>query len=135
MTERWEQVEAAIAHLAAIASGHEGRISTLEQALTALAAGQVQAQQHMTELEQTVTATSRDVAHLVASQSQTDARLEQTDARLNQLVTISERFINASSAVVERLDRNVDELKAGQEQQVRVLDYLLRKEQERHNEI
>jgi hypothetical protein len=58
---------------------------------------------------------------------------KQTNTNLDRLTNLTERYINASTAVVKRLDFGMGELRAGQEQQARVLDYLLQKEQERLN--
>jgi hypothetical protein len=102
----------------------------------------VVATDHLTTAENTqaIQAMSRDIAQLVATQqdaAQERAELrssqEQTNTNLDRLTNLTERYINASAAVVERLDRGMGELRAGQEQQARVLDYLLQKEQERQN--
>jgi chromosome condensin MukBEF ATPase and DNA-binding subunit MukB len=96
--------------------------------------------QAIAENTQAIQAMSRDIAQLVATQQeavQDRAELrfsqEQTNTNLDRLTHLTERYINASTAVVERLDRGMGELRTGQEQQARVLDYLLHKEQERQN--
>lgn len=100
--------------------------------------------QAIAELGQNVQAIGRDIAQLVATQQETARQQQeaqeradqeiaelraaqgQTQANLDRLSNITERFIDISS-------RNFAELRAGQEQQARVLDYLLQKEQERQN--
>jgi hypothetical protein len=73
-------------------------------------------------------AISRDVAILVERQ-------QSTDERLNQLTNITERYINASTNVIERLDgtvarldQSIEELKASNRRQERINDFLLRRE-------
>jgi hypothetical protein len=74
-------------------------------------------------------ANSRDLAYLtdrmVAGERET-ADLKQTVATLAEVVFAIDRRADAQES---RLDR----IEAGQEQQLRILDYLLRKEQERQN--
>jgi septal ring factor EnvC (AmiA/AmiB activator) len=110
------------------------------RAIAELAA--VVATDHLTTAEnaQAIQAMSRDIAQLVATQQEAaqdraELRLsqEQTNTNIDRLTNLTERYINASTAVVDRLDRGMGELRAGQEQQARVLDYLLQKEQERQN--
>jgi hypothetical protein len=73
-------------------------------------------------------AISRDVAILVERQ-------QSTDERLNQLTNITERYISASTNVIERLDgtvarldQSIEELKASNRRQERINDFLLRRE-------
>jgi methyl coenzyme M reductase alpha subunit len=110
------------------------------RAIAELAA--VVATDHLTTAEnaQAIQAMSRDIAQLVATQQEAaqdraELRLsqEQTNTNIDRLTNLTERYINASTAVVDRLDRGMGELRAGQEQQARVLDYLLQKEQERQS--
>jgi hypothetical protein len=75
-------------------------------------------------------AISRDVAILVERQ-------QSTDERLNQLTNITERYISASTNVIERLDgtvarldQSIEELKASNRRQERINDFLLRRETE-----
>lgn len=82
-------------------------------------------------------AISRDVAILVERQ-------QATDANLDRLTNITERYINSSTTVIERLDRNIEELKASNQRldqsieelrasnrrQERINDFLLRRETE-----
>jgi tRNA U34 5-carboxymethylaminomethyl modifying GTPase MnmE/TrmE len=93
------------------------------QALSRDVAQLVQAQQSSASGLQ---ALSRDVAQLVQAQ-------QSTQQGLDRLTNLTDRFIDASTVVVARLEQNISELRAGQEQQARVLDYLLRKEQEQQN--
>jgi X-X-X-Leu-X-X-Gly heptad repeat protein len=52
---------------------------------------------------------------------------------LGRLTDVVGRYVTASTTAIEHLQASVGELRAGQEHQARVLDYLLRKEQERQN--
>jgi hypothetical protein len=88
----------------------ESRLDRIESAIAELTAQNI--------------ANSRDIAHLVETG-------EETARNLDRLTGLTERFIDASMVLTESLKKSTDELKAGQEQQARVLDYLLRKEQER----
>jgi allophanate hydrolase subunit 1 len=68
------------------------------------------------EIRQIQLATARDLAHLT------------------ETVNLQASNISGLVDVVQALTNDVVGLKAGQEQQARVLDYLLRKEQERQND-
>jgi len=75
-------------------------------------------------------------------QQEMQARQQATDARLDRLTDITERYINASTGVIERLDRNVEELRASNQRldqsieelrasnrhQERINDFLLQRE-------
>jgi uncharacterized coiled-coil protein SlyX len=80
-----------------------------------------------------IAANSDNIAELRAAQ-------DSTRQNLDRLTNLTERYVNASTTVIQRLDEGIAELRAGQaelragqEQQARILDYLLRKEQERQN--
>jgi hypothetical protein len=94
-----------------------------------------------------IAANSDNIAELRAAQ-------DTTQQNLDRLTNLTERYINASTTVIQRLDEGIVELRtsqaelqtsqaelqarqaelqAGQEHQAQVLDYLLRKEQERQN--
>ncbi|MGB8698506.1 MAG: hypothetical protein WCD18_03740 [Thermosynechococcaceae cyanobacterium] len=73
-------------------------------------------------------AISRDVAILVKRQ-------QATDEGLDRLTNITERYINASTSVIERLDQSIgrldqsiEELRASNRRQERINDFLLRRE-------
>ncbi len=92
-----------------------------------------QLQQQTAENTQSIQAISRDVAQLVAIQQEAVQERQELRSDLDRLTNITERYVNASTNVIQRLDEGIAELKAGQEQQARVLDYLLQKEQNRQN--
>jgi hypothetical protein len=82
-------------------------------------------------------AISRDVVILVERQQATDERQQATDERLDRLTNITERYINASISVIERLEQNqlrldqtIEELKASNRRQEHINDFLLRRESE-----
>jgi DNA repair ATPase RecN len=95
-----------------------------------------------TETHQSIQAMSRDMAILVERQQATIEQQQATDERLDRLTNLTERYMNASSAVIERLDRStealtasnqrldqsIEELKASNRRQERINDFLLRRE-------
>jgi predicted RNase H-like nuclease (RuvC/YqgF family) len=88
-----------------------------------------QIQQQTAENTQSIQAISRDVAQLVATQQEAAVERQELRRDLDRLTNITERYVNASTTVIQRLEEGIAELRAGQEQQARVLDYLLQKEQ------
>jgi ABC-type transporter Mla subunit MlaD len=102
--------------------GSSDRLDRLEAILVQLAEQVVANQQQTTENSQAIQATSRDLAVLVDQQSRTRQDLD-------RLTNITERYINASTTVIQRLDEGIAKLRAGQEQQARILDQLIRREQ------
>ena len=85
------------------------------------------------ELRQLIESNSKAIAGNSESIRELRESQAQTNANLDRLTNITDRYIDSSIAVIQRLDQNIIELRAGQEQQARVLDYLLSKEQERQN--
>lgn len=104
------------------------------QAIAELTRDTAQSWQMIVELGHNVQAVSRDVAQLVTAQEEAARERAELSVGLDRLTNLTERYINASTAVVDRLERNILELRAGQEQQARVLDYLLQKEEKRQGE-
>jgi hypothetical protein len=89
-----------------------------------------QIQQQTAENTQSIQAISRDVAQLVATQQEAAVERQELRRDLDRLTNITERYVNASTNVIQRLEEGIAELRAGQKQQARVLDYLLQKEQD-----
>lgn len=93
------------------------------------------------ENSQVIQAISRDLAQLVTTQQAevTERQalrvaIEQTSSNVDRLTNITDRFIDITRTMNSRLEQNISELRAGQEQQSRVLDQLLRQQQDRQNE-
>jgi uncharacterized coiled-coil protein SlyX len=84
----------------------------------------------ITRLEALAETTLLAIAQLVARQNETDAQIRSFIERQE----VTDAQIQAVTTGLDELADSVRELRAGQEHQSRLLDYLLGKEQERQNE-
>jgi chromosome segregation ATPase len=116
--------------------GKSNRLDKIEAAIAELIALQQATSQTVAATSQTVQATSYDVAHLVETQEgirQDLAHLAETVSIQAQNIAGLVQIAQSHETELAALRSGARELQAGQAQQQAVLDYLLKKEQERQN--